>query len=151
MTAATSKLQILGRLRLIGLCCAIFAMGCQPSSTPSANDEPGLQTNPPNQILEPESAATLESSTNADNQPSPAPSKTKPLDLSRNALDSLKQATADGAEDSQDPNNLLPDLFEDKSTKSGARASGRVLMREDEKASMQSIEGVELKLEVPIN
>lgn len=116
----------------------MLTMGCD-TAKPDHSSAPQPTSQPP--------ATPTQPTTNQETQQVSAP-----LDLSRQGiLESL--ASTDGSTDidASEPDNLLPDLFDDQTSKSGPRASGRVLMTEGEDASLQAVEGVEVTLQVPIN
>ncbi len=137
------------RALLLGIWCTLLVAGCDTSpSDPQGSDQPST-TQPTADEPQPQTPTSAVSTPSPTPAIKPAKSNPKPLNLSRGTnLDSLEDTTDIGGDD---PDNLLPDLFKDQSKRSGARASGRVLMSETEEASLQAIEGVEFKLEVPVN
>lgn len=133
---------------LLSIGCALLVAGCD-TPQPKSPSKPDQSNATQESIGESKTAERTATSSN----PEPTTNQTNidptPLDLSRGTnLESLDDATDIGG---AEPGNLLPDLFDDQSSKTGARASGRVLMSEAEEASIQAIEGVEFKLEVPVN
>ncbi|MFK7915485.1 MAG: hypothetical protein AB8B93_16335 [Pseudomonadales bacterium] len=130
------------RVWLVALCCAALTSGCDRSqSTPTADSEApaaaGTNTDPAHQ-----STTT--------HRPEPT---SKPLDLSRDVLEPLEQSAVDGSLGATGQDNLLPDLFAESTDSAGARTSGRVLMRDEDggaTSGLQRVEGLELKVEVPV-
>lgn len=142
MATTSFRTTTLRRPLLLGIWCTLLVAGCD-TPKPEQSSKPDQSSATHEAIAEPKTAAPQVANSNPE---SAAP---KPLDLSRNNnLESLGGVTDMGGDD---PDKLLPDLFKDQPGKTGARASGRVLMSETEEASLQAIEGVEFKLEVPVN
>ena len=79
----------------------------------------------------------------------PPVATSKPLDLTRSS--SFDEMIDSAYINTDDQDDLLPDLFADQGREAKTRASGRLIMSEEEKALTESVEGVELKLEVPVN
>ena len=115
------------------LCCIVLAGGCaRPQPSPDAA---------------PKAAANLPTPQATASTPAP----TKPLDLSRDALQSMDQVTQEFDEALPAQKNLLPNLFDNEAKQTGTKTSGRVLMNKDAQDVVQGIEGVEFKVEVPVN
>ena len=141
----------IGRPLILAICSTLLATGCDTSER-----DPGVKNDAmvaPVGTSAP-SAAADQTAKNQSHQDPPGIAETsaqpaKPLDLTRgDNLQSLDEATSAAGDE---PSNLLPDLFDDKSARTGARVSGRVLMNDVEKISADAVEGVEFKLEVPVN
>lgn len=148
MATTHYRIPTFTRPLLLGIWCTLLATGCD-TPEPKSPSKPDPSSATQESIAEPKTTKRTATSS----KPKPTTNQTntdpKPLDLSRGTnLESLDEATDIGG---TEPGNLLPDLFEDQPSKTGARASGRVLMSETEESSMQAIEGVEFKLEVPVN
>ena len=67
------------------------------------------------------------------------------LDLSRDMLDEP------GSADLEDPDQVLPDLFEDQGEEGRVRVSGKVLTKEEAESLQSSVDGAEVRLELKTN
>ena len=125
----------------IGLVWAMLLGGCEGSAPDASAKAPEAD---PQTAIEAASQTKLTT-------PEPTPPPPKTLNLSREALEQWEQAGSSQQPATTDPDNMLPDLFEGGASDKRTRTSGRVLMREDAQSALQGIEGVEFKVEVPVN
>jgi hypothetical protein len=82
--------------------------------------------------------------------PSTSPVQTS-LDLSSDHIAELEQSLSDSSAEITDADSLLPDMFEDTGDAPRTKLSGKVLTKEEAESMQDSLDGVELKIEVKTN